>query len=102
KPIWPALDQFFARAAPPLWGSAALRLATLASAPPHPKGVETEGRKTIYRKIFTPPFLLRHNAFPLNGKLHSNVSTPDKIRQQLQVLRDLGFLTHATRGEWHL
>ena len=48
------LDQFFARAAPPLWGSAALRLATLASAPPHPKGVETEGRKTIYRKFLHP------------------------------------------------
>ncbi|HEU5122738.1 MAG TPA: hypothetical protein VFW05_01600, partial [Verrucomicrobiae bacterium] len=32
-----------------------LRLATLASAPPHPKGVEADGRKTIYRKTFTPP-----------------------------------------------
>ncbi|HEX5218569.1 MAG TPA: hypothetical protein VFZ59_03290, partial [Verrucomicrobiae bacterium] len=29
--------------------------ATLASAPPHPGGVEADGRRTIYRKIFTPP-----------------------------------------------
>ena len=47
----PALDQFFARGAPPLRGSAALRLAT-----PHPEGVEAEEGNTIYRKIFTPPY----------------------------------------------
>ena len=53
--MWPALDQFFARDAvitPPGFGCA--RLATLAFAPPHPGGVMTEGRKTIYRKSFTP------------------------------------------------
>src|SRR5271170_3827898 len=38
---------------PPGFGCA--RLATLASAPPHPGGVEAEGRKTNYRKSFTPP-----------------------------------------------
>jgi Dam-replacing HTH domain len=26
----------------------------------------------------------------------------DKIRQQLQVLRDLGLLIHLGRGEWRL
>src|SRR5208282_1861826 len=46
---------FHARGAstPPGFGCA--RLATLAFAPPHPGGVEAEGRKTIYRKTFTPP-----------------------------------------------
>src|SRR5579859_2425333 len=46
---------FRARSAstPPGFGYA--RLATLAFAPPHPGGVEAEGRKTIYRKDFTPP-----------------------------------------------
>src|SRR5438445_3579159 len=46
---------FRARSAstPPGFGCA--RLATLASAPPHPGGVEAEGRKTNYRKTFTPP-----------------------------------------------
>src|SRR5882672_2779206 len=35
-------------------GFGCARLATLAFAPPHPRGVMTEGRKTIYRKTFTP------------------------------------------------
>jgi type II restriction enzyme len=36
-------------------------------------------------------------------KLHPrNRHIRDKIRQQLQVLRDLGFLTHLAHGEWHL
>jgi hypothetical protein len=26
----------------------------------------------------------------------------DKIRQQLQVLRDTGFLTHAAQNDWRL
>src|ERR1035441_10072819 len=38
---------------PPL-GAAALRLATLASAPPPPKGGWAEGRRAIYRTTFTP------------------------------------------------
>ena len=46
KPMWPALDQFFARGA-----SSPLR-ARLAT--PHPGGVKTEGRKTNYRRSFTP------------------------------------------------
>jgi type II restriction enzyme len=36
-------------------------------------------------------------------KLHpGNRHIRDKIRQQLQVLRDLGFLSHVERGEWRL
>jgi type II restriction enzyme len=36
-------------------------------------------------------------------KLHpDNRHVRDKIRQQLQVLRDLGLLIHAGRGEWRL
>ncbi|MEY2466918.1 MAG: hypothetical protein QOD03_1439 [Verrucomicrobiota bacterium] len=36
-------------------------------------------------------------------KLHpGNRHIRDKIRQQLQVLRDLGFLIHVERGEWRL
>jgi type II restriction enzyme len=36
-------------------------------------------------------------------KLHPrNRHIRDKIRQQLQVLRDLGFLTHLAHGEWRL
>src|ERR1035437_69573 len=35
-------------------GTAALRLATLASAPPPPKGGWAEGRRAIYRTTFTP------------------------------------------------
>ena len=31
-----------------------------------------------------------------------NQHVQDKIRQQLQVLRDAGFLIHAGRGEWRL
>src|ERR1700720_362143 len=38
--------------APPGFGRA--RLATLAFAPPHPGGVRAKGRKTNYRKPFTP------------------------------------------------
>src|SRR5688572_29142664 len=39
---------------PPGFGCA--RLATLTFAPPHPGGVMTDGRKTIYRSSFTPAF----------------------------------------------
>ena len=36
-------------------------------------------------------------------KLHpDNRHVKDKIRQQLQVLRDLGFLLHIERGVWRL
>jgi type II restriction enzyme len=36
-------------------------------------------------------------------KLHpDNRHIRDKIRQQLQVLRDLGFLTHIAHGDWRL
>ena len=35
-------------------GFGCARLATLAFAPPHPKGVKLEGRKTNYRSRFTP------------------------------------------------
>jgi hypothetical protein len=36
-------------------------------------------------------------------KLHpDNRHIKDKIRQQLQVLRDLGFLHHTAPGEWRL
>ena len=36
-------------------------------------------------------------------KLHpDNRHVRDKIRQQLQVLRDLGLLLHVGRGEWRL
>jgi type II restriction enzyme len=36
-------------------------------------------------------------------KLHpDNRHIRDKIRQQLQVLRDTGFLTHISHGTWHL
>src|ERR1035437_1582595 len=35
-------------------GTAALRLATLASAPPPPQGGRAEGRRAIYRTTFTP------------------------------------------------
>jgi len=36
-------------------------------------------------------------------KLHpGNRHVKDKIRQQLQVLHDLGFLTHVSHGEWRL
>jgi type II restriction enzyme len=36
-------------------------------------------------------------------KLHpDNRHVKDKIRQQLQVLRDLGLLLHVERGCWHL
>ena len=37
------------------------------------------------------------------GRLHpENRHVTDKIRQQLQVLRDTGFLTHVSRGRWRL
>jgi type II restriction enzyme len=36
-------------------------------------------------------------------KLHpDNRHVRDKIRQQLQVLRDMGFLRHVERGLWRL
>jgi type II restriction enzyme len=36
-------------------------------------------------------------------QLHpDNRHVRDKIRQQLQVLRDLGFLLHVERGVWRL
>jgi type II restriction enzyme len=36
-------------------------------------------------------------------QLHpDNRHIKDKIRQQLQVLRDTGFLEHITTGEWRL
>ncbi|MEN9574084.1 MAG: hypothetical protein RL514_1939, partial [Verrucomicrobiota bacterium] len=35
-------------------GFGCARIATLAFAPPHPKGVKLEGRKTNYRSRFTP------------------------------------------------
>jgi len=36
-------------------------------------------------------------------KLHpKNRHVTNKIRQQLQVLRDLGFLTHIADGKWRL
>lgn len=36
-------------------------------------------------------------------RLHpENRHVTDKIRQQLQVLRDAGFLTHVSRGRWRL
>jgi len=36
-------------------------------------------------------------------KLHpDNRHVRDKIRQQLQVLRDMGLLIHLGRGEWRL
>jgi type II restriction enzyme len=36
-------------------------------------------------------------------KLHpDNRHVQDKIRQQLQVLRDTGLLLHPSRGEWKL
>jgi type II restriction enzyme len=36
-------------------------------------------------------------------KLHpDNRHIRDKIRQQLQVLRDMGFLVHIERGVWRL
>jgi hypothetical protein len=36
------------------FGFGCARLATLAFAPPHPKGVTLEGRRRIYRNRFTP------------------------------------------------
>ena len=37
------------------------------------------------------------------GKLHpGNRHVRDKIRQQLQVLCDAGFLIHVSRNEWKL
>jgi type II restriction enzyme len=36
-------------------------------------------------------------------KLHPrNHHVEEKIRQQLQVLRDLGLLTHVSKGVWRL
>jgi type II restriction enzyme len=36
-------------------------------------------------------------------KLHpDNQHVNDKIRQQLQILRDAGLLRHIGRGEWRL
>lgn len=49
--MWPALDQFFAHAAPPLRGSAALRLAPLAS----PQRGGGRGKKdNLQKDIYTP------------------------------------------------
>ncbi|MEI6396137.1 MAG: hypothetical protein WCT12_34155, partial [Verrucomicrobiota bacterium] len=48
-------------AATPAWFGCA-RLATLAFTPPHHAGVAAEGRRTIYRKSFTPAFHLQQNA----------------------------------------
>lgn len=63
---------FRARSAstPPGFGCA--RLATLASAPPHPGGVEAEGRKTNYRKSFTPPGMMILDS--RNKAMNTNVS----------------------------
>ena len=43
QPFWPALGDFNRGAAP--LGMAALRLATLAFAPPSPRGLEEEGKQ---------------------------------------------------------
>lgn len=51
RPVFRAWSAF----TPPGFGCA--RLATLAFAPPHPGGVKAQGRKTIYRKTFTPPVI---------------------------------------------
>jgi hypothetical protein len=68
KPMWPALDQFFARSVftPPGFGCA--RLATLAFAPPHPGGVKTEERKTNYRRSFTPTIIRWRMFEPASGR----------------------------------
>lgn len=46
------------------------------------------------------------DAYSLTGELESlhpgNRHVRDKIRQQLQVLRDAGLLTHVGRGRWRL
>src|SRR5882672_5521511 len=56
-------------------GFGCARLATLAFAPPHPRGVMTEGRKTIYRKTFTPT----------NGE-DSMDKPPPEVMQQSSLL----------------
>jgi type II restriction enzyme len=38
----------------------------------------------------------------LRSRYPQNRHVTDKIRQQLQVLRDTGFLTHSSRGTWRL
>ena len=52
--LWPALDQFFARGAPPPFGGGCARLATLASAPPPPKGGGGGKKDNLQKDFYTP------------------------------------------------
>ncbi len=60
---------------------------------------------TVVRSLNTPVFSTQdvYTLAPHLEKLHpGNRHIREKIRQQLQVLRDAGFLAHLNRGSWKL
>jgi len=71
-------------AATPAWFGCA-RLATLAFAPPHHAGVAAEGRRTIYRKSFTPASIVMCPAF-----LNTGLARLNRRRDSLFWARDPG------------
>ena len=57
------------------------------------------------RTLATPEFTTEeaYDLVPELQRLHpDNKHVREKIRQQLQVLRDTGLLTHVSRGRWRL
>lgn len=57
--------------------------------------------RSLNRSEFTNEDMYAHKE--VLEKLHpENRHVTDKIRQQLQILRDTGFLTHVGRGRWSL
>ena len=62
------------------FGFGCARLATLAFAPPHPKGVKLEGRKTNYRSRFTPALAYDRRAIGI----HTRGDAASPARQKIK------------------
>jgi hypothetical protein len=59
----------------------------------------------VVRNLGKPEFTnadVYARADELRAQHPENRHVTDKIRQQLQILRDTGFLTHGGRGGWRL
>jgi type II restriction enzyme len=59
----------------------------------------------LARSLGTPEFTngeMYARSEELKARHPENRHVADKIRQQLQVLRDAGFLKHLGRGRWRL
>ena len=57
--------------------------------------------QSIDRREFTNEDMYAHSE-ELRRRHPDNQHVKDKIRQQLQVLRDIGFVSHVGRGRWRL